>query len=294
MIKMQFANIKKETVSSLITVFAAILSSVTMWVFVYPAKFAPIGVDGISTMLYQITGINAGVFSLIINLPLLFAAWFILKRRYVIYTIVFTVISSVALMLLELVDFYQYTHENGALVATVFSGVLLGLRTGLMLRINSSSGGIDIVAGIFQKKISHIPIERVITVVCYGIIMFSYFFYKDVNCILLSIIQMFIFEHGVAFVLKDNRGAVEVKIVTNNPDSLKKDIIFNLKHGATILDCKGMYTDSESNLIISVINLRQIPELLKIVKKYPNTFVYYSDVSGVSGNFRWLKDDVAK
>jgi uncharacterized membrane-anchored protein YitT (DUF2179 family) len=55
-----------------------------------------------------------------------------------------------------------------------------------------------------------------------------------------------------------------------------------------------MFTDEGNSIIISVVNIRQIPEFLKLIKKYPDTFVYYSDVTGVKGNFRWKKDDIAK
>lgn len=55
-----------------------------------------------------------------------------------------------------------------------------------------------------------------------------------------------------------------------------------------------MYTNEENNIIFSVINIRQIPEFMEMIKEYPDTFVYYSDVSGVRGNFRWNKDDIAK
>lgn len=94
--------------------------------------------------------------------------------------------------------------------------------------------------------------------------------------------------------MKDTRNAVEFKIVTRNPEEIKNDIIYNLKHGATLIDATGMYTNEGTAIIISVVNIRQIPEFLNIVKKHPDTFVYYSDVTGVKGNFRWNKEDEAK
>ena len=105
---------------------------------------------------------------------------------------------------------------------------------------------------------------------------------------------MFVFEKSVAFIMRDTRNAVEFKIITKNPEQIKEEIIYKLKHGATIVDSKGMFTGEESSVIISVINNRQIAEFLNIIKKYPDTFVYYSDVAGVNGNFRWLKSDEAK
>ena len=291
---MKNINYKKEVLNTLLTVVAAALSAFGLHVFVYPASFAPAGIDGVATMLQEITKFNAGYYSLIFNIPLLIIAWFFLKKKYVVYTVLFTVISSLMLVVLGEVNFYQY-HDTGAgLIAAVFSGVMLGVRTGIMLRLGASSGGVDIIASMVQSKRAHGNIEKIITLICYVIIGASYFLYGDLNSILLSIIQMFVFEKASAVLMKETRNAVEFKIVTRNPEEIRNDIIYVLKHGATIIESRGMYTDEGSSMIISVVNIRQIPEFLKITKKYPNTFVYYSDVTGVNGNFRWYKDDIAK
>ena len=61
-----------------------------------------------------------------------------------------------------------------------------------------------------------------------------------------------------------------------------------------MVESKGMFTESGSSIIFSVVNLRQIPDFLNILKKYPDAFVYYTEVSGVSGNFRRRRDEEAK
>lgn len=286
---------KKEILYVLITLIASALSAFGLHIFVYPASFAPAGVDGIATMLQEITKLNAGYYSLIINIPLLIVAYFLLKKRYVIYTVIFTVVSSVMLIVLKEINFYQYVSDNSGLIAAVFSGVMLGVRTGVMLKIGASTGGVDIIAGIVQRKRVYGNVEKIITLICYVIIGLSFFVYKnDLNSVLLSIIQMFVFERASGAIMKDTRNAVEFKIITRYPEQLKNDIIFGLKHGATLVDATGMYTNEGNSIIISVVNIRQIPEFLKLIKRYPDTFVYYTDVSGVKGNFRWKKDDVAK
>ncbi|MBQ7340074.1 MAG: YitT family protein [Clostridia bacterium] len=286
--------VKKEIVNVIITIFASMLSAFGLYFFVYPANFAPAGVDGIATMLQEISGFSAGYFSLMFNLPLLIVAWFLLKRKFVVYTIIFSVLSSVLLVVLEMVNFPQYVTETDRLIPAVFSGLILGFRTGLMLKIGASTGGVDVIAAMVQKKRSYGNIERIISVICYSIIAVSYFLYKDLNSILLSIVQMFVFEKTAAVLMKDTRNAVEFKIITKYHEEITNEIILGLKHGATIVESKGMYTGQNSEIIISVVNVRQIPEFLNIIKKYPDTFVYYSDVSGVRGNFRWNKEDEAK
>lgn len=287
-------KIQKESIHILLTLVAALLSAVTLHVFVYKNNFAPSGVDGIATMVQALTTLNAGITTLLINVPLLLVAWKILNKKYVIYTLLFTILSSGFIMLLDYINFPQYEAMYEKVVAAVFSGLLLGVRTGIMIRLGFSTGGIDIIAAIFQRNRSHINIERIISIICYVITALSYFVYWDLGAILLSIIQMFVFEKGVALLLSDHRDAVAFHIITKEPEKIKEDIIYNLKHGATVMDSKGLFTDAESYMIISIVNKRQIPEFISIVKKHKDTFMYYSDINGVSGNFRWKKDDIVK
>lgn len=291
---MKKSLLRREAIPFAITLIAALMSALGLHYFVYSAAFAPSGIDGVATMLREITGVNAGIFSLAFNLPLLIVAWFLLRRRYVIYTLLFTLVSSGFLLLFEAVDFPIYVGAADGLVAAAFSGVILGVRTGIMLRIGASTGGVDIIAGMIGIKRPYLNIERIITVICYGIILLSFFVYRDVTSILLSFIQMFIFDRFAAVMLHDSRGAVEVTIVTKEPETIRDEIIYTLKHGATLVSSRGMYTDGESSMILSVINLRQIPAFLEIIKRHPGTFAYYGELMGVHGNFRWRKDDAVK
>ena len=277
----------------LLTIVGAALSAFGLHIFVYPAGFAPLGIDGIATMLQEVTGMNAGYYSLLFNVPLLAVAWFIIKKRFVIYTLVYTILSSIMLVILETISFYEFHGTGELIIPAIFSGVILGVRTGLMIKIGASAGGIDIIAAMIQKKRPYLNIERTITLICYVITLLSYFVYHNVTSILLSVVQMFIFDKFAGGMLKDSRNAIEVKIVTKEPDAIRNEIIYNLKHSATIVNARGMYSDDESTMIISVINIRQIPEFIDIIKNHPGTFAYYGELMGVKGNFRWKKDDPA-
>lgn len=284
---------KRAALELVVIILASCLSAIGLYVFVYPANFAPSGVDGIATMVQSLTNINAGIISLIINIPILLIAWFCLDRKYVAYTLIFTVIHSMLLIFLSSIRFYQYIPSSDKWIPAVFSGILLGIRTGMMIKIGGSSGGIDIIGSMIQKKKPYVNIEHPISVLCYFIIGISFFVYKqNLECILLSITQMFVFSQSMAMILNDTRNAVEVKIITSEAQKLTDDIIKMLKHGGTLLNCKGLYTDNERKIILCVINTYQIGQLLQIVKKYPNTFTYFLCVNGVWGNFRWNKSEI--
>lgn len=283
---------KSRRILDILIIFAAsCLSAVGLHMFINPAGFAPSGVDGIATMLDSMFGINMGYTSLLFNVPLLIIAWFLLNKKYVVYTLTYTVTSSLLLILAERIDLYQYVTETNTWLAVVTSGFLLGLRTGFLIKHGGSSGGIDIVACIIQKKRPYFNVETLISIISYLIIGVSFFVYGNLESILMSITQTVVFNFTMNAVLKPTRNAIEVKIITNNAEELKQDILHELKHGATVLKCRGMYTDDERDMVVTLINIRQLNELMQISRKYPNSFIYYDNVNGVWGNFRWNKFD---
>lgn len=311
-------NWKSEAITYIILFFSSILVGVGLWIFVYHADFAPCGVDGIVAMLTHVfNNVNPAVFTIAINAPLLIAAWFVLNKKYVFYTIFYTIVLSITLFVLEEIEFYQYVcikpdpanyanpkllnklmgwwnnGENSRLIAAIFTGVAQGL-TGIMLRLGGSSGGVDVVGSMIQKKIPHKDLEKIIAIVSYVIVAISFFvFGNDVNAVLLSVIEIFVCEKVSAVILKSNRSAIKFEIVADKmqAEEIKRIIIFKLRHGATIIKGKGAFSDEGKEVIVCVVNYRQLPEFLKLVKKLPNIFLYYSDVIGVRGNFDWKFED---
>ena len=273
---------------------ASLLAGVGLHVFVNPAGFAPSGIDGVAMMVQELFGVNMGYVTLAFNLPLLIIAWFFINKKYVIYTALYSLCSSVVLIVMETVEFYKYIPKGNLWISVFASGIILGLRTAVMIKCGGSSGGVDIIACIIQKRRPYINIESLISVLCYIIIGASFFVYGNLESVLMSVAQMFIFNFAMSGMLKNTRNAVEVRIITSSPDEWKTDILENLKHGATIIDCKGMFTGNDRKTIVTIINIRQMNDLIKLSRKYPDSFMYFSEVSGVWGNFRWNKSDVAK
>ena len=287
---------RRETRDLVILTVFSFLVALGLHVFVYKADFAPSGVDGISAMLQYLSEkaghrVNAGIISFAINLPLLIVAWFILRRRYVVYTILYTVISSATLLILDAVGFYQYdcTVAGGVtepIIAAIFGGVAQGL-TGMNLRLGGSTGGVDILGSLIQRKMPHRDLEKVIAWLSYATVVMAFFVYGNVNSVCLSVISIFVCERVSAVFLRPNRNAVKFEIVTDkaSAESLRESILYGLGHSATLLSGRGMYTGEAREVIVCLVSYREIPAFLKIVRPYPSTFLYYSDVMGVRGNF---------
>jgi len=293
---MQIRNkLKSELTSIFLMLCAVAVSFLSVHVFIVPSNFAPSGIEGVSMILYEITGLNIGWFKLAFNIPLLIVAWVCLNKRYVFYVISFVVLDAFGVILMEKINFFTFIpvgltagEEIGyRLISAMVAGVALGVCTGLMLKIGCSTGGVDIIACLVNMKKPNFHVERIISVICYAVILCSYFVYRDLTSILLSCIQIFVFEWTAALLLRKDRYALEVKIITKNPDAIRDEILYKYRHSATILNATGMYTGEAYSMVITVLDSRNMQAFMSSMKAHPDTFIYFSDGVKVQGEYHF-------
>ena len=74
-------------------------SALNYTVFVFPNKFAPSGIDGICTMIQDVFDVSMGYFSLLVNIPLIIIAFFVLNREFVLKSAVYVISFSLSAIL---------------------------------------------------------------------------------------------------------------------------------------------------------------------------------------------------
>ena len=141
----------------LISVYA-ILTAFSYVIFVFPNDFAPAGLNGFATMIQYMVGLDImGEISLLINLPLLAVAFFVLGHRYAKRTFTYTAVFSLALIVLERMDLsrliYQTDGDTGsAILAAIAGGLINGALYSLCVKVEGSTGGTDIIGALVNHK----------------------------------------------------------------------------------------------------------------------------------------------
>ena len=93
-------------------------------VFTVPNDIAPGGVSGLATALAYVSPVSVGVWTLLLNVPLLLTAWRLLGPRALAMTLLATVLLSV---FIDLFAALLPGYTNNVLLAAVAGGVLSGL-----------------------------------------------------------------------------------------------------------------------------------------------------------------------
>lgn len=258
---------------------------------IFPNAFAPSGINGVATMLQYVFDFSVGYISLIINIPFLIVAWFIVERRFVLRTFAFTLVFSVAVLLFKRVDFsaLAYHTDNGTstVLAPMAAGVLNGLIYGALLKSDGSTGGTDIVAACIHHY--HPERNMVWTIFTLNSIVAgaSYFVYGyKLEPVICCVVYSFLTSRMSDEILKGGKAAVKFEIITDYPQEISEQLIRELHHTVTLAPVTGMYSHKSKSLLICVVMKQQIVAFERIIKSYPNTFAYLSSVSETVGNFK--------
>ncbi|MBQ9784968.1 MAG: YitT family protein [Clostridia bacterium] len=280
-------------VQYLCIIVLAVATALSFVIFVYPNDFAPAGINGFATIVQHVFGFSIGYMSLLINIPMLAVAMFVLDRSYSIRTLVFTLVFSGATLLFQdsgLVDVsmivYDASDVGGAILAAIAGGFFGGLFYSLSIRLGGSTGGTDIVAAFIHHKYPEYDTVGIIFVINAAVAVLSFFVYGfEYQPVILCIVFCFVSSRVSDWIFKGIRSAVRFEVVTPHAEALSRELMEKLHHGVTMIPGKGMYTGKDYAVLICIVNRRQVVEFENIIRQYDNTFASISTANGIVGQF---------
>ena len=284
----------KKVFTYLFIVGVALVYALSYTLFVFPNKFAPAGLSGICTMVQYVFGINVGYLTLIINIPLAIWIYFAVSKPLAVRSMVFVVVYSLALVALEHFDLsaFAYSGDTSRIMGPLVAGIINGACYAQLLKASAYTGGTDFVAALIHKNHPEKSIFGLIFAMNVMVAVASYFVYDyKMEPVILCILYSFASSTLSERVTKSGRTAIRCEIITDRPQEISDAIIGKLRHSATLIPARGMYSGKETNVLICVVNKTQVAALSAIIRSFPNTFAVFSQANEVMGNFRKIDED---
>ena len=272
----------------------AVLTALSYEIFIFPNDFAPAGLNGFATLLYEVFGWNMGIVSLIFNIPLLITACLVLGRRYTMRTITFTVVFSATLVVVGWFDLtpivYQAGDIGGAILAAIAAGLINGALFSWAIRLGGSTGGTDVMGAFINYKYPEYNLVWAIFFLNVLVAGAAFFVYDmSYEPVILCALYVFLCGKVSDSILKGTRAAAKFEVITTHPEELSRELMATLRHGCTVISAKGMYTGMDKYIVVCVVNPRQVVDFERIIQKYDNTFAFISSVNGTVGEFHRVK-----
>lgn len=284
----------KKVLTYFVIALIAVICALSYQLFIFPNNFAPAGLGGICTMVQYVFGINVGYLSLVINIPLAIWVYFAVSKPLAMRSMVYVVVFSLSLVALEHIDLsgFAYSTDSSVILGPLVAGIINGACYSQLLKASAYTGGTDFIAALIHRDHPEKSIFGLIFTMNAMVAVLSYFVYDyKMEPVILCILYSFASSTLSERMVKSGRTAVRFEIVTDHPQELTDAIIHKLRHSATLIPARGVYSGRETNVLICIVNKTQVAALSNIIRGHSNTFAVMSQVNEVMGNFLRIDED---
>ena len=260
-----------------------ILYAVGFQLFIVPNFLAPGGFSGVSVLLnHVIPAIPTGTFILMLNIPILIIGFWKFGAKFTISTCYCVVLTSVLMTLLEY--FAKPIVSDDIFLGCVCGGAIVGFSLGKIFRHGATTGGMDIVVKLIRLKVPHLKTNQVFLIADSFVVAAMILLMQDVVRGLYSAICIVISTTIMERALYGKDEATFVHIISDKPQEVADQLLYELQMGVTFIDGMGAYTKKDKKIIMCVAKKRDFYKVEAVVKKTdPKSFMIVSSAQEVFG-----------
>ena len=248
---------------------SAVLQTFLIQAFIQPADLLPSGLTGVAVLLDRVTSlggvhIDISLGMLALNIPVALLCWSGISKRFVIFSMMQVVLSS---LFLNVFHFAPFLGDKIMLI--IFGGVVSGLGAAIALKSGASTGGLDIPPLVLNKWFK-LPVSA--TMLAFDIIvLLMQAVFSPMPQVLYGIVMVLIHTIVMDKMLMLGDSRTEVKIISTRSDEIRTAIVAQLQAQAEEKGVKVNIQEFNGQNDATVLN--QIGA--QVVQVIGNRFVLY-------------------
>ena len=259
--------------------------------FMIPNGMSAGGMMGLCTVIQYATGglIPAQYSYFAINALLIIIAVIAMGIGFGFKTIYCIVMSSLAMEIVASIPAIhsvagQFFFVKETLLIPIIAGLLEALGLGLVLRYGASTGGTDIIA-LMVNKYWPVTLSKVFLISDIFIVAALLFLPdKSFTDMVYGLVEIITFSAIIDYVVGGDKSSYQLLVFSDRYSEIADHIITNMNRGVTVLSAQGWYTKKDKNVLLILINRKQLPSLTKVIKEVdPKAFMSVSSTNNVYG-----------
>ncbi|MDO4572608.1 MAG: YitT family protein [Clostridia bacterium] len=274
-------SLRAWLIDALAIVAGSALLAAGLVLFTIPNDIAPGGVSGLATALAHITPVRVGLWSLLLNLPIIALAWWKLGFLPIVKSIAATILYA---LFIDLFSPLLPAYSNNPLLAAVLGGVLTGAGMGVIFVRGASTGGTDLVSLMLGRVFPGFSIGTLLLFVDALVVIFAVCVFRDIEVALYSIVTIFAATKTIDAIMQGVDHAKVLYVVTERGGEVLALLAGELGRGVTVIEAQGGYTRRSKQMLTLVMRRSDFSATLKAVKRAdPAAFLFVTNASEVHG-----------
>lgn len=264
---------------------ASLLYAVGVGVFLNPNNLAPGGVSGIAIILKKIFPVlpGVGMLILIINIPIMIVGWKKFGPRFIISTSYALVISSLFIDIIPKMIDVDSVSDN-PMLSSIIGGAAFGLAMGLLFRMETTTGGMDIIVKIVRGKYPHLKTGQIYLLLDIVILIASAFAFSNVEVALDAAIAIYVSTLVMDKAIYIGDEATLIYIMSKKRKQIADYMMKELDVGVTFIKSKGAYSNTDGEIIMCVMRKQRLAKVRTALKETdPEAFMIVTSANEVFG-----------
>jgi uncharacterized membrane-anchored protein YitT (DUF2179 family) len=258
---------KKITMKNvLLLMLSCVVSSMGVnWVAI-PNGFAVTGVTGLAMTASKFTGMHYALINYAFTAIVLLIAFFVMGKEEVASILFLSVMYPAVLWVMSYFTVSIIFEDK--LIAVACFGVLLGIGTGISMRLGFSYGGTDTIGKLLKHTIfKQLPLKTIILMV-EGTVLLVMLTAFSLDVVAYAFVGQLIFVNSMNFVLF-NMGPklYEIQLICDKADGIEQFIIQDIQKSVTIHQVVGGYTKEVKAQIDCVCTSKEYVKLREYIKR---------------------------
>ena len=248
------------------------------------------GVSGIGIVLQHYFGLSISVTVGIVNIVLFLLGFVFLGKVFAMTTLVSTFVFPLLLEFFETHIFFHH-YLNDPLLACMIAGCFIGVGIGLILKANASTGGVDILAILLNRKLN-IPVHIILNALDITVLLLQFSF-SDTTHVIYGIVTVMITSIMLNRTLTTGTSLIQLTVMSDHYEEIKEMILHEQDAGVTLLESEKGFTQMSSKIVLSILPYRKLPSVKAKIQDVDHlAFVIVSHVDEVGGKGFTLERNV--
>lgn len=273
-------NGKRIVIEIMGTILGSFVMALGVSLFLLPNQLSSGGLAGIATITYYLLNIPMGTAILVLNIPLFAIAVYKLGKSFFIKSIVGTITLSYFIDILD--KFPPLTNDR--FLASVYGGILMGLGTAILLKVDSSTGGSDLISQLVKSYNPTVRMSNIITIIDSVIVALNVIFFGEIEIGLYSAIAIYLMGKIIDILFEGIYFTKLVLVISHKNEEIAKEIGKKIQRGTTGLLGKGMYTQEEKLVLMCAASRGDVGRVKMVARKIdPRCFIIIMNAREVFG-----------
>jgi uncharacterized membrane-anchored protein YitT (DUF2179 family) len=250
--------------------------------FIIPHDIIMGGTTGIGIVLHKaIPQMDVSLFVLILNGILLLIGLFTLGKKFAVTTVASSFLYPVLLGFFQRIPGIDSMTDN-ALIAAVFAGTLMGVALGLVMRVGSSTGGMDIVTLVLNKY-THIAVSIWVYITDIIVIGGQALFCpaeKTLLGIIVLVLEAIILDKAMIL----GKSQIQIFVISEAYEQIRQALMAETEAGVTMTMIETGWLKKQQQGVLCVIPQRKLYAATELIQHIdPQAFITITQIREVRG-----------